>query len=173
MIKKLSLLRHGQSADKQPGQTDIDRQLTARGRSEVANCVAEIKKLNIRYDLVISSTAARAKATTLILAGEMPFDTNFVQWNQQIYEASTRTLLGIIATIETSYTNVLLVGHNPSISSLANFLIEGEPVDLPPAGMMIIEFPLGSWGDVKENSGILIKRLDRIGKIDGGDPQPR
>ena len=135
MIKMLYLLRHAQSADKQPSHPDKERELTLLGRKDAGKIGQAIKKLNINFDLVMSSTALRAKATTLLVTDPLGLDAAKINWNEKIYEPSVKKLLEIVLGFSEASNAVLLVGHNPSISYAAAYLLGTDMGDLPPGGL--------------------------------------
>ena len=63
MQRYLYLLRHAESKEKQVGQDDHERKLTPRGMREAALIGTYLYKEKTTIDIIISSTAERAKAT--------------------------------------------------------------------------------------------------------------
>lgn len=160
MIKTLCLLRHAQSADKQPGQPDKERELTRAGTKDAGKIGRALKKLNINFDLVISSTASRAKLTTLPVAEALRVDIHSIQWKEDIYEASANELFELVAGLDDAINTVLLVGHNPSISATAAFFSRTKMGDLPPGGLVTIRFTVSNWWKIKEDHGEFMGLLD-------------
>ena len=160
MSKKLYLLRHAQSADKQHGQVDKERELTAQGRLDATKIGRAIKKLNINFDLVISSTASRAKSTTLLVAAAIQFDTKAIEWSEEIYETAVQNLIMIVGGIDNTLDSVLLVGHNPTISYCAAYLSGTDRGDLAPGCMAILHFSSTDWKEVKQNTGKFVSLMD-------------
>jgi phosphohistidine phosphatase len=155
-MKSLLLLRHAQSADKQPGQRDFDRVLTAAGQAQ-ANRVGEyLNKKSIRPDLVLCSNAVRASSTTTIVSSKIEYSLDKIIEIETIYEASLASLLSIIKGIEDRFNCVLLVGHNPSISTLGEFFIDEHVGNVEPAGLLSIEFSFPAWKEVARGSGKLL-----------------
>ena len=62
-MKFLYLLRHAKSSWKDPGMDDHDRPLNKRGRHGAKIVAKYLRKSEITFDLVICSTATRAKQT--------------------------------------------------------------------------------------------------------------
>jgi phosphohistidine phosphatase len=82
-----------------------------------------------------------------------------IQLNEELYEASVRTFLREITQLEDTLNHVLCVGHNPSISYLAEYLTKAEIGDLPPGGLVIIQFEILLWQKIGEASGKFIKLI--------------
>ena len=116
-MKNLFLLRHAKAVSSTAGLRDFDRSLSAQGREQAERLGKYLKQQNIGFDLVLSSTALRARETTelvLTAAGSM----SEVRYEQGIYEASAQQLLELVSEIEDVKKEVLLVGHNPGIEEL-------------------------------------------------------
>ena len=119
MPKKLYLMRHAQSADKQPGQPDIARELTAHGMREALQIGAYLQSENFFCDLFLCSTAIRAKSTMEFVLEALKMSTEKIQINSEIYNASTRVLYEHIVNLDDQLNSVMIIGHNPSITYLS------------------------------------------------------
>ena len=116
-MKNLFLLRHARAVSSSDGLRDFDRSLSDQGRKQAERVGKHLKEQNIGLDLVLSSTALRARETTeLVLkaAGRL----SEVRYDQRIYEASAQQLLEVVSEIEEDKKEVLLVGHNPGLEEL-------------------------------------------------------
>lgn len=152
-------MRHAQSADKQPGQTDKDRELTVQGLRDSIKIGAYLYNEKIIPDVILTSTATRAKATSGLLLDTLKLMPEKIQLNDELYEASVRTFLKEITQLEDTMNHVICVGHNPAISYLAEYLTKAEIGDLPPGGLAIIQFEILLWQKIGEGSGKFIKLI--------------
>jgi phosphohistidine phosphatase len=159
MERYLYLMRHAQSADKQPGQTDKERELTVQGLRESIKIGAWLYNEKINPDVIVSSTATRAKATAGLLLDTLKLMPEKIQLNDELYDASVRTFLREITQLEDTLNHVICVGHNPAISYLAEYLTKAEIGDLPPAGLVVIQFEILLWQKIGEGSGKFIKLI--------------
>lgn len=157
MTHYLYLLRHAQSAEKQIGLTDKDRELTSKGLQDALIIGNYIKNQNLPVDIIITSPAERALATSKYVAEGMKFDAEKIIIDDELYEASTRTFNEFIINLENDFHHVLCVGHNPVISYLAEHLTKEEIGDMAPAGLAIIKFDINLWKEVALVKGELIK----------------
>lgn len=155
MTRTLYLLRHAQSAEKQIGRTDKERELTNMGIKDIMLIGGYMQKHNLPIDIIFSSSAERAKTTAQYLLDALKFDLSIINEKEELYEASTRTFLEIIGQLDDSKTHVMCVGHNPGISYIAEYLTKAEIGDMYPAGLVIIKFKINSWAEVKQGSGEL------------------
>lgn len=160
MPRYLYLLRHAQSAEKQIGQLDKDRQLTTAGMKQTMRIAAYLRQEKTFPDLVISSSSARTRETTTLISDALRIDSEIIVFDDELYEASTRTLLQSVTQLENNYHRVLFVGHNPAISYFAEYLTKAEIGEMVPAGMAIIQFDSVSWCEVSQGVGQLVHYVE-------------
>ena len=159
MPRFLYLMRHAQSADKQSGQSDKERELTQKGMRDALIIGRHITAQKINLDLIISSTATRANHTAELVSGTLKLDEDKFQLEDELYEASVRTFLSLINQFDETLNHILCVGHNPVISYLAEYLTKAEIGDMPPAGLAIIQCNVNHWREVKQESCELITMI--------------
>lgn len=148
-------MRHAKAASPQSRQDDKSRQLTSEGVKQSRHIGAWFEERNIRFDLVVSSSATRAEETARLVLEGMKAETPRMIQDDVLYEASVRQFLDYINNIEDGYERVLIVGHNPTISYLAEYLTKADIGDMATAGVVIISFDLPSWKMVSENTGVM------------------
>jgi phosphohistidine phosphatase len=154
-MKNLFLVRHGKSDWSVSGQKDFDRELNGRGRSDAPKMGRKLYEMEARPDIIISSPAARARLTAEFVCEQLKYDPEKILYNEDIYEASVRTLLGVINGIEDKYSRVMIFGHNPGFTFLAEYLTKKEIGNIPTCGVVNIEFDLDSWKEVSGGNGEL------------------
>lgn len=154
MPRILHLLRHAQSAEKQQGQSDRDRDLTNQGMNEAATIGHFLKKNNFDVDLMVSSAAKRAQHTAQLIHGILNLKSEIVV-TEELYEASVRNLLDYITHFDDEYKKILLVGHNPYISYFAEYLTKSEIGNMATAGLVSVRFDISKWAEVTEGNGTM------------------
>jgi len=154
--KTLYLIRHAKSSWDDPGLSDFQRTLNTRGLKDSPLMAKLIKEKNIIPDLIISSPAARALSTAEIFANEFQFDKDKIISDEKIYDATTRDLISVICEIKNENYTVMLFGHNPGLSNVANFLGNKFLPDMPTCAVVGIEFRINSWSKVERNCGEII-----------------
>ncbi|MFY0689993.1 MAG: histidine phosphatase family protein [Cyclobacteriaceae bacterium] len=153
MGKKLILVRHGQ-AHNPDGNRDFDRALTQIGQRDTRHLGRWLSEVHHDMDHIISSSALRAKETADNILDESKLGK--VQFEDELYEASVRTMLATVGGIDNDYQSVVLVGHNPTITFFADYLA-AEPVSgMEPGTATIITFECESWAELSQSSGVLI-----------------
>ncbi|WP_262692613.1 SixA phosphatase family protein [Kordiimonas aestuarii] len=159
-MANLYLLRHAKSDWADVRLSDHDRPLTERGRKNAVRMGRLFAKLGIAPELVVCSTAARARETL-----ERAMDAGQLRWSVQfepaLYMASVETIVSVVRSDAGDCTSALLVGHNPGFHSAALELIKtGEP-ELVHA--LDYKYPTGTFADIEFEE----RRLADIGLSTG------
>ncbi len=76
---------------------------------------------NLSPDHVVCSPAARARETAELFLQAAGWDGDVCE-DERIYEASRARLLEVLADCPANANRVLLIGHNPGLTSLVVFL---------------------------------------------------
>lgn len=151
-VRHLHLLRHAHSLEKQSGQTDFERELSPVGLQNSTRMGIFLSKEENPFDIIVCSPATRAITTAQLISEQLKLSEDKLIQNEDIYEASVRNLLSIVNTLKDEWTSVLLVGHNPAISYLAEYLT-GEPVEnMSTCGLVRMEIQDLSWSMVSEKT---------------------
>jgi len=160
MSRTLYLVRHAESLSASGDQKDFERTLTNNGYMNATKMGHYLFEQNVRPNKFVSSDAIRARQTTLNMAEQMKSDTNKIVWEHELYEASVRTFLKVVNDLQVEWKVVVMVGHNPTISYLAEY-ITGEAIeDMPTSSVVQIDFDLESWAEVSEGNGNFIRQIN-------------
>ena len=157
MPKHLYLFRHAEAAVKESRQEDKARELAQAGLKDSLHMGAWFREQNFHFDLIASSSALRAEQTAALAAEGMKLENPKILLEDVLYEASARQFLDYINSIEDAYHHVLIVGHNPVISYLAEYLTKADVGEMTAGSVSIIKFNNNSWKEVSEASGQLVR----------------
>ncbi|KLD98760.1 SixA phosphatase family protein, partial [Aliarcobacter butzleri] len=114
-----------------------------------------LKEKNIRPDLIISSPSLRTKQTLEYFIKKLNYKDE-VKLEESIYEAPYENLLKVIKDIPNIYKTVFLIGHNPGLCDLTNFLVDKSFENIPTCGIVEIDFDVKNWKEIsKENSNLI------------------
>jgi phosphohistidine phosphatase len=161
-MKTLILLRHAKSDRADPALADHDRPLAARGREAAPKMGAWLKAHGPVPDLVLCSTAARARQTLALaleawgIAPETAFD-------RGLYLVGGAGVLARLRRAPDTAATVMVVGHNPDLEQLARRLaLAGDQAALarlaekvPTAGLAVIELPAERWAEAGGSGRLL------------------
>ena len=104
-----------------------------------------IAAAGIRPALIVSSPAVRAFTTARVVAEQLNYPREFLEKEPALYLASLDRLLDIVVAQDESINNLMLVGHNPGLTSLVNYLSPGLTDNLPTAGVVSFSLDTDSW----------------------------
>lgn len=153
MTKQLFLVRHALAESQGAGIKDFDRELLTSGFSEASRIGKKLSDKGIVVDKVVSSNAKRATMTAELICSQINFPLSKVIFDQEIYEASVRSLLSLVNNTEEKVQSLMIVGHNPVMSYFSEYLVS-EPIGaLPTAGVVGIELQVNSWKEVTTSIG--------------------
>ncbi|QNF31683.1 histidine phosphatase family protein [Adhaeribacter swui] len=155
-MKTLYLLRHAKSSWEFEELSDHDRPLNKRGRHDAPLMGRELASHEISLDLIVSSSAVRALTTASLVAKELEYDTEEIVINEGIYEADTPGLLTIIKQTPDNLDTVMLVGHNPEITELANLLSPEHLASMPTAAVVGLRFNCEAWAEISQENAALV-----------------
>ena len=147
-MKTLYLLRHAKSSWSFDELSDQERPLNDRGRDDAPLMGQALAKRHIHPDIIVSSPAVRAMSTALLVAREMQFPHEKIKVEPGIYGAEVDDLLAIIKGLPDAAGSVLLVGHNPTITEVANVLSPSSLNEMPTAAVVCLRFSCDHWEEV-------------------------
>ncbi len=123
----LFILRHGLAVEYgTPGcADDASRPLTVEGKAKLREINHAMKKLDLDFDLILSSPYKRARQTAEITAEELDLIKKLAFSDALTPQGSAKELIGHINQLKPRPENILLVGHEPYLSGLISLLVSG------------------------------------------------
>jgi phosphohistidine phosphatase len=98
-------------------------------------------------DLIISSPATRAMATAEAIAREIGTPEEKIRADERLYGSDALELLEVVRELDDHLDHVMVVGHNPGLTDLANEL--GCDIDnIPTCGVVELQFDTDSWAHI-------------------------
>lgn len=122
-------MRHGEAVknvQSGPSASDADRPLTISGKKEIEEISYFLNKLNIKFSLIISSPLKRAHQTAFIVSKIFKTTNNLEDWDELKPEAAKQALVEKLSNLKEDST-ILLVGHEPFLSSFISEIVFGIP----------------------------------------------
>ncbi len=153
-MKKLYLVRHAKSSWADLSQKDIDRPLNKRGEKDAPYMGELLKKRGVQPDLIISSPALRANTTAKIFAEKLSYSKE-ISINPDIYEAYIDDVLSVIHQVSNNINTVMIFGHNPTFTNLANYFHDEYIPNVPTCGIICIEADVNNWANINRQTGNL------------------
>lgn len=148
-MKRLLLLRHAKSSWDEPDLPDRDRPLAKRGKRDAPWIAQRLRKHLRAPELIIASAARRALATARLVAQELGTPAGAIAVAPELYLAAPAEILAVAARQADERAGVMLVGHNPGMTELANRLLPELALDnIPTAGLLAVDFRVADWASV-------------------------
>lgn len=149
-MKRIFLMRHAKSSWKHPSP-DYKRGLKKRGKKDAKLVAKELKKRYMTPQVIISSSAKRAKLTAKIVKKNLDKDLPLIL-DKELYDTSWKRYLKEIRKIDNKYDSAMVVAHNPMISELALKLTGKSVLEwMPTSAVAVIECDSNSWGNIGKN----------------------
>ncbi len=153
-MKTLLVLRHGKSSWANLGLGDHDRPLKDRGRRDATRMGEELKNRDLVPDLILSSTARRARSTAR-RAAEAAGCADRIQETRELYLSGVEDQLRTVASRATDeHQRVMIVGHNPTLEDLVEHLT-GEDERMTTGNLACIDLDIDSWQELASVRGTL------------------
>ncbi len=151
--RRLLVIRHAKAGHS--GATDADRSLTDEGVSAAVALGSWLASSDLLPDAALVSAAQRAVETWEAVARGAGADAA-VSVSQGLYAAEPETALDLVRDAGDAVT-LAVVGHNPTMGSMAQLLDDGEGDDtagnelatsgFPPGAVAVFEHD-GEWAEL-------------------------
>ena len=111
-----------------------------------------MKLRRIIPDLVIASCSLRTQETADTLADALEFE-GPRYYLKELYLTKPETLKETLMMQEKHFDSILVVGHNPQVTELANMLTEEHISKIPTVGVVAINFDIKKWSQLEKTQG--------------------
>ena len=146
-MNMLLVLRHAKSSWIHSELTDHERPLNQRGLRAASRMGQLIADENIVPDVILSSTARRARQTAELVAKHCGFETE-IAFVDSLYHAGPTAYVDRLAYLDDSISSAMVVGHNPGLENLVESLT-AEVTVMPTAALARIELSISRWWDIR------------------------
>lgn len=156
----LLLMRHGK-AENGSGRSDHDRALADKGVAQAQLVGEYLHAQNVQVSRVLVSDARRTAQTWEATVSTMPGFDGEVSLDEDIYTGGAAEVLSLVRSVDPQHPVVMVVGHEPTISTLTSLLAEEESdagavaqarIGMPTGAMAVLSGQLESWQDLREGS---------------------
>ena len=150
---RLIVMRHAKA--EQAGPSDFERALADRGRADAEAAGAWLAEQGWVPDHALVSAALRTQQTFKSVAAGGGFDLE-PNLDRSLYSADPESVLDLVRLVPAEVETLLVVGHNPTMGSLAQLLHDGTgdeaavtamTGDFPTGALALLEHP-GPWADL-------------------------
>jgi phosphohistidine phosphatase len=149
-MKTVYIVRHGKAVPAHANIADADRLLTDTGVARTCKIAEYMNETKPVIDQIIASPAERAYATALIIADKLGIKTNKVVSDEKLFTGDESDVLEVIEALDESINSVMIVGHNPTITMVANRFASPKLESLPTTGVVSVHLETEKWIDLKK-----------------------
>lgn len=164
-MKTLLVLRHAKANRESESESDHDRTLAKRGIKAAERIGQLLRKENLVPDVVLSSTAVRARSTAEVVAREAAVTERLVSFLPELYLAEPPAYFEALRKLPREATKALVVGHNPGIETLV-YRLTGQTEHMPTAALAVCELPLEDWAELDAGTHARLARVVRPKTLD-------
>ena len=146
-------MRHAKALKESSNGSDFDRDLDERGKTDLIAMAENLSKNKLIPDLIVASPAKRTKKTSKIMAKELQIDEHLIEYDSNIYESNINDLMHVIHELNEANSRVMIVGHNPSITSIIGYLTTTFAEHIPTSGIVVVAFQEKNWRLIQPRLG--------------------
>ena len=154
-MKSLYIIRHAKSDWNAAYGGDHERPLNKRGVRSAKLMGSFLADAGEKPDMILTSTAARARTTVELMAEAGGFADVAVRATRDFYESHPDRVLEEIRTTADEHASLLVAGHEPTWSGLVA-LLTGARVRMVTATLAKIDLAANRWAEVDEGTGELV-----------------
>lgn len=160
---RLMLLRHAEAGAKEPQIADRERPLGDRGLAAAPLMGRYARAQGLTPERILTSPARRAHETAKLFASNLA-RTVPIEPVEALYDFGDDQLLDAVRRHGDEARALMLVAHNPSITSLARKLVRSGDMEMiaemqrgfPTAALAVIEFATPGWPELRPSTGELM-----------------
>jgi phosphohistidine phosphatase len=152
-MKRLMILRHGKSDWNAGASSDHARPLSRRGTGAAMTMGKLLTRLGEAPDLIVTSSAVRARETALLAADAGEWECETVEVDD-LYGTSAADALRVASGTSDDVERLMLVGHQPTWGYLVRALT-GAAVEMKTATVAAVDMQMGSWRHAPQAAGSL------------------
>lgn len=150
-MKTLYIARH---AEANAGYRDFERSLSQNGQRQAMNVGKQLFERGVKVQRIWASPALRTLTTARIFAEQLRFDSDLIQTKEELYNATLRVWLKLIQSFNEADREILIVGHNPHISYLVEYLT-GDIFEGLGTSHVAVVYSSQKWKDWSEKEATL------------------
>ncbi len=162
-MKRLYLIRHSKAGH--GGKSilgDFDRELTDKGHQMCTNIVSFLKENSYpKPEIIFHSAAKRTHQTASNVNNHLGSEIESIK---SLYLASESEILKFINSVDDSYKNIAIIGHNPGLAQLAiDIAGAGNKTayremrnKFSPPSVAVFDIPIKTWAELDNKKGKLI-----------------
>lgn len=153
-MKKLILVRHGKSSWEED-LPDHERPLKKRAYKDAELVLNSFSGFVPDALTLWSSHAVRALTTARLFQDSLKVPESRFHIKKELYTFDSSSLLRVIKTCDNNVENLMIFGHNPAMTGVANNLGDQHFSNIPTTGLCMLEFKTEDWKDIRNGKTLM------------------
>ncbi|MFQ5447426.1 MAG: histidine phosphatase family protein [Saprospiraceae bacterium] len=155
-MKTLYLVRHAKSSWDYGNLSDRERPLNDRGLRDAPFMAGVLSGKGVQPDAIFTSPAVRAFTTAIFFKNRLAVDARDFFLRDELYETGAGEVLDFITLFPEDLDTVMVFGHNPAFTNVANVFSKNYIPNIPTCGVVCIGADVARWPDfVPKNARIV------------------
>ncbi|MEY3052741.1 MAG: hypothetical protein RLY31_2526 [Bacteroidota bacterium] len=146
-MKTVLLVRHAKSSWDHPFLDDLERPLNARGLQDAPLMAKVLKTMELMPQAILCSPSVRTLSTAAFFKEHLGVAGEDFHVLDRLYEAGADVYGSVISGLENRYACVMIVGHNPELTAVANRFLPLPISNLPTCGVVQVTAEAAAWPD--------------------------
>lgn len=153
-MKTLIIVRHAKAVAHDAVPTDYERTLAPRGHRDAQQMAQHVCQNGPQPDLLLVSTSMRTTQTAAYFIDAWKLTEDQVVPEPRVYNASLHILTSLLPALPESASCVAIVGHNPGVSELVEYLASGHIGSMPTSAVAVVDMlHAETWDEVAAGTG--------------------
>ena len=144
-MKTLYIIRHAKT---NKSLNDLDRELLPLGIERINKLGKYLVANGCRADVFYSSFASRAVQTSHIIAEHIGYPKDKITTSELLYFTTQEAYFDIIMGQKNAVNSIIIVGHNPEITSVAQFFVPDFTSYMQTGACFCFDFKTDEWTNI-------------------------
>jgi phosphohistidine phosphatase len=144
-MKTLYIIRHAKT---NKTVNDLDRELLPLGIERINKLGKYLSANNCKTDVLFSSFAKRAVQTADLIAEHIDYQKDKIITSESLYLTSQEEYFDIIVAQDRCIDNIMIVGHNPEITNVAQFFVPDFTSYMQTGACFCFDFKTDDWTNI-------------------------
>lgn len=155
-MKRIAISRHAKSSWDNLSMLDIDRPLNKRGLRDSPIMANHLLNSGFIPNQIFTSPSLRTKETSQYFIDEYQIDDNNIHIEKKLYLGSEYDYIDTMYGIDNDINCIMMFGHNPGITDIANICSDDLITNVPTSGILILEMKIDKWVEADWNNTTLL-----------------
>lgn len=148
-LKTIIFIRHAKSSWDDLSLTDKRRPLNVRGKRDAPLMAKLLQGLYPNIDGCLVSSSERTRQTIKYFKEVYNWPKKKILYFDQLYHGYPADYQNVLFECPDTWDTVIMVGHNPGITDVANDCIHDGYIDnVPTTGIFVLQTDADSWSEV-------------------------